>query len=208
MSTWMIVVLIVLLVLGILLVVLSIFGNKMQKKQIAQKEMMKEAAQLVSMLVIDKKMMKIKEAGLPKQVLEQTPKRFRNSKLPIVKAKVGPQTINLICDDGIYDDLPTKCEVKAMVSGIYITEVKSIRGKKKKQRKRALDKNFVQNSVSYRKRLHRKKKRKKITRKIRTLRRRKLSVQKKSPNKRKTIACRRWFFRMGKIKILYKITDI
>ena len=144
MSTWMIVVLIVLLVLGILLVVLSIFGNKMQKKQIAQKEMMKEAAQLVSMLVIDKKMMKIKEAGLPKQVLEQTPKRFRNSKLPIVKAKVGPQTINLICDDGIYDDLPTKCEVKAMVSGIYITEVKSIRGKKKKQAEEPKKKSFGQ----------------------------------------------------------------
>ena len=144
MSTWMIVVLIVLLVLGILLVVLSIFGNKMQKKQIAQKEMMKEAAQLVSMLVIDKKMMKIKEAGLPKQVLGQTPKRFRNSKLPIVKAKVGPQTINLICDDGIYDDLPTKCEVKAMVSGIYITEVKSIRGKKKKQAEEPKKKSFGQ----------------------------------------------------------------
>ena len=144
MSTWMIVVLIVLLVLGILLVVLSIFGNKMQKKQIAQKEMMKEAAQLVSMLVIDKKMMKIKEAGLPKQVLEQTPKRFRNSKLPIVKAKVGPQTINLICDDGIYDDLPTKCEVKAMVSGIYITEGKSIRGKKKKQAEEPKKKSFGQ----------------------------------------------------------------
>ena len=144
MSTWMIVVLIVLLVLGILLVVLSIFGNKMQKKQIAQKEMMKEAAQLVSMLVIDKKMMKIKEAGLPKQVLEQTPKRFRNSKLPIVKAKVGPQTINLICDDGIYDDLTTKCEVKAMVSGIYITEVKSIRGKKKKQAEEPKKKSFGQ----------------------------------------------------------------
>lgn len=144
MSTLMIVVLIVLLVLGILLVVLSIFGNKMQKKQIAQKEMMKEAAQLVSMLVIDKKMMKIKEAGLPKQVLEQTPKRFRNSKLPIVKAKVGPQTINLICDDGIYDDLPTKCEVKAMVSGIYITEVKSIRGKKKKQAEEPKKKSFGQ----------------------------------------------------------------
>ena len=47
------------------------------------------------------------------------------------KAKVGPQTLNLICDDGIFDDLPTKCEVKAMVSGIYITEIKSVRGKKK-----------------------------------------------------------------------------
>ena len=51
--------------------------------------------------------------------------------MPIVKAKVGPQTLNLICDDGIFDELPTKCEVKAMVSGIYITEIKSVRGKKK-----------------------------------------------------------------------------
>ena len=83
------------------------------------------------MLIIDKKMMKLKDAGLPKVVMEQTPKRFRNAKMPIVKAKVGPQTLNLICDDGIFDELPTKCEVKAMVSGIYITEIKSVRGKKK-----------------------------------------------------------------------------
>ena len=76
-------------------------------------------------------MMKLKDAGLPKVVMEQTPKRFRNAKMPIVKAKVGPQTLNLICDDGIFDELPTKCEVKAMVSGIYITEIKSVRGKKK-----------------------------------------------------------------------------
>lgn len=143
MSAWMIA-LIVLLVLILIMVVLSIFGSKMQKKQMEQKELMKDAAQLVSMLVIDKKMMKIKEAGLPKQVLEQTPKRFRNSKLPIVKAKVGPQTINLICDDGIFDELPTKCEIKAMVSGIYITEVKSVRGKKKKQAEEPKKKSFGQ----------------------------------------------------------------
>lgn len=92
---------------------------------------MQAAAQQTSMLIIDKKMMKLKDAGLPKVVMEQTPKRFRNAKMPIVKAKVGPQTLNLICDDGIFDDLPTKCEVKAMVSGIYITEIKSVRGKKK-----------------------------------------------------------------------------
>lgn len=123
--------LIVIAVLIGILVVLYFVGNKMQKKQMAQKEEMQAAAQQTSMLIIDKKMMKLKDAGLPKVVMEQTPKRFRNAKMPIVKAKVGPQTLNLICDDGIFDDLPTKCEVKAMVSGIYITEIKSVRGKKK-----------------------------------------------------------------------------
>lgn len=123
--------LIVIAVLIGILVALYFVGNKMQKKQMAQKEEMQAAAQQTSMLIIDKKMMKLKDAGLPKVVMEQTPKRFRNAKMPIVKAKVGPQTLNLICDDGIFDDLPTKCEVKAMVSGVYITEIKSVRGKKK-----------------------------------------------------------------------------
>ncbi len=123
--------LIVIAVLIGILVALYFVGNKMQKKQMAQKEEMQAAAQQTSMLIIDKKMKKLKDAGLPKVVMEQTPKRFRNAKMPIVKAKVGPQTLNLICDDGIFDELPTKCEVKAMVSGIYITEIKSVRGKKK-----------------------------------------------------------------------------
>ncbi len=131
MSKALIISLVILVVLIAAFVALYFFGKKMQKKQMAQKVQMREAAQMTSMLIIDKKMMKMKEAGLPKVVMDQTPKRYRNAKLPIVKAKVGPQTINLICDDGIFDELPTKCEVKAMVSGIYIVEIKSIRGKKK-----------------------------------------------------------------------------
>ena len=130
MSPLVITLIVVAVLIGIL-VALYFVGNRMQKKQLAQKEDMQAAAQQTSMLIIDKKMMKLKDAGLPKVVMEQTPKRFRNAKMPIVKAKVGPQTLNLICDDGIFDDLPTKCEVKAMVSGIYITEIKSVRGKKK-----------------------------------------------------------------------------
>ena len=81
-------------------------------------------------LVIDKKMLPMKDANLPKQVLESTPKRYQKAKLPIVKAKIGPQIINLICDDGIFDVMPVRGEVKAMVSGIYITSVKNVRGKK------------------------------------------------------------------------------
>lgn len=133
---------IILGVIAVILVALYFAGSKMQKKQMEQKEQMQAAAQQTSMLIIDKKMMKLKDAGLPKVVMEQTPKRFRNAKMPIVKAKVGPQTINLICDDGIFDELPTKCEVKAMVSGIYITEIKSVRGKKKTQNEEPQKKSF------------------------------------------------------------------
>lgn len=125
--------LIILAVIVVIMAVLYFVGNKMQKKQMAQKEQLAAAAQQVTMLVIDKKVMKFKDANMPKSVVEQTPKRMMNAKLPIVKAKIGPQMINLICDDGIFDDLPTKGEVKAMVSGIYITEIKSVRGKKKAQ---------------------------------------------------------------------------
>ena len=40
-----------------------------------------------------------------------------------------PQILTLIADDGIFDELPTKGEIKAMVSGIYIVSVKNVRGK-------------------------------------------------------------------------------
>ena len=128
MNPW-IIVGIVLAVIAIGMIVLYVFGQKMQKKQMAQREQMAEAAQPVTMLIIDKKFMKMKEAKLPKIVMEQTPKRYQNANIPVVKAKVGPQILTLIADDAIFDDLPTKGEVKAMVSGIYIISVKNVRGK-------------------------------------------------------------------------------
>ena len=126
--TWWMIMLIVIVVALIILFALYKVGNKLQAKQMAQKEQMAEAAQPVTMLVIDKKYLPMKDAGLPKIVLEQTPKRYQKQKLPIVKAKIGPQITNLICDDAIFDEV-TKGEVKAMVSGIYILSVKSVRKK-------------------------------------------------------------------------------
>ena len=76
-----------------------------------------------------RKRMKIKESGLPQAVIDQTPKLMRGSKLPIVKAKVGPQILSLVSDEKIFDSIPVKKEVKAVVSGIYITEVKGLHGK-------------------------------------------------------------------------------
>ena len=101
----------------------------MEKKQAEQQDQLKAAAQTVSMLIIDKKRMKIKESGLPQAIIEQTPKLLRGTKLPVVKAKVGPQIMTLMCDDKIYDLIPVKKEVKAVISGIYIMDVKALHGK-------------------------------------------------------------------------------
>ena len=84
--------------------------------------------QTVSMLIIDKKRMKIKESGLPKIVYEQTPKYMRWAKVPVVKAKVGPKVMTLLADERVFASLPVKTEAKVVVSGLYITEIKSVRG--------------------------------------------------------------------------------
>jgi len=121
--------LVILVVLIIGIVVLYFLGKKAQKKQAEQQEMLEANKQTVSMLIIDKKRMKIKDSGLPQAVIDQTPKMMRGSKLPIIKAKVGPQILSLICDEKIFDSIPVKKEVKASVSGIYVLDVKGLHGK-------------------------------------------------------------------------------
>lgn len=129
MSTGGIIALVIIAILIIAIVVLYFLGKKAQKKQAEQQEQIDAAKQSVTMLIIDKKRMKLKDAGLPAGVLEQTPKLMRNSKVAVVKAKIGPQIMSLICDEKIFEDVPVKKEVKATVSGIYITDVKGLHGK-------------------------------------------------------------------------------
>ena len=128
MSTVTIVLLVILAVLIIAVVALYFFGKKAHKRQAEQQQQIEAYKQTVSMLIIDKKRMKLKDAGLPAMVLEQTPKLMRRAKLPIVKAKIGPQIMTLVCEESIFDSVPVKKEVKATVSGIYITAVKGLHG--------------------------------------------------------------------------------
>ncbi|MCI7322361.1 MAG: hypothetical protein MR508_03475 [Lachnospiraceae bacterium] len=128
MSKPLIISLIILAVLIAIMIVLYFVGKKAQKKKEEQDEQLAAAAQTVTMLIIDKKRMRLKDAGLPAQVVEQTPKLMRRSKLPIVKAKIGPRVMSMIADEQIFDDIPVKKEVKATVSGLYITSVRGLRG--------------------------------------------------------------------------------
>ncbi len=127
-STSTIVLICILVVMVIALVVLYFLGRRAQKRQAEQQEMMEANKQTVSMLIIDKKRLRIKDSGLPQIVIDQTPKYLRRSKLPIVKCKVGPQMMTLVCDEKIFDSIPVKKEVKATVSGMYILGVKGLHG--------------------------------------------------------------------------------
>ena len=142
-----IVLLILLVVVAGIAVALYFLGKKAQTREAEQREQIDAMKQTISMLIIDKKRMKIKESGLPQAVIDQTPKLMRWSKLPIVKAKVGPQVMSLVCDDKIFDNVPVKKEVKATVSGIYITSVKGIHGSidtKQNAKKKSRFKQFVE----------------------------------------------------------------
>ncbi len=147
MDTPIVILLVVIAVILVALVVLFFLGRKAQTKQAQQKEMMEANKMSVSMLIIDKKRMKITESGLPQNVIDQVPKMMRRAKMPIIKAKIGPQIMSLICDDKIFPSVPVKKEVKATVSGIYVLEVKGLHGrieaapaKKKGFFKRAVEK--------------------------------------------------------------------
>lgn len=146
MSTSTIVLIVILAIIVIAIIALYFVGKKAQKRQEEQQAQIDANKQTVSMLIIDKKRMKLKDSGLPQMVIEQSPKLLRGSKLPIVKAKVGPQIMSLVCDEKIFDSVPVKKEVKAVVSGIYITGVKGLHGsiktepQKKGFFKRALEK--------------------------------------------------------------------
>ncbi len=119
------------IILLILMGVLYYFGRKMSRQQAEQQPMIDANTQNVTLLIIDKKKLSVKDAvaaGLPKQVQEQTPVYLKLSKLPVVKAKVGPQIMTLMADPAIFDQLPLHKECKVAVAGIYIRKILSVRG--------------------------------------------------------------------------------
>lgn len=122
--------LVILIIAAIILAILYFLGNKLQKRQLEQQQMLDAAAQTVSLLVIDKKKLRLRltQAGLPKMVVDQTPKYMRWTKVPVVKAKIGPKIVTLIADARVFECLPVKTEAKVILSGIYITQIKSVRG--------------------------------------------------------------------------------
>ena len=102
MKVWQ-VLLIILIILVVALIVLYFMGKRLQKRQAAQQEQIEASKQQMTLLVIDKKRMPLKDAGLPQAVVDSVPKLMRRNKMPVVKVKVGPRIMTMIADDKIFD---------------------------------------------------------------------------------------------------------
>ena len=61
----------ILFIAVIVLALLYYFGKKLEKRQVEQQDLIESAKQVVTLMAIDKKRMKLKEAGLPPIVYEQ-----------------------------------------------------------------------------------------------------------------------------------------
>ena len=74
MPRMLIILLVVLAVMALILAFLYYQGQKLQKKQAEAQENLQAQSQRVTMLVIDKKRMAMKDANLPSVVMDNVPK--------------------------------------------------------------------------------------------------------------------------------------
>ena len=114
------------------------FGKKNYAKNLEAQSFINQYKTVTPILVIDKRFEKPTPHNLPKNIYEKLPKTAHIRKMPIVKAKVGPQILTLMCDKNIYDVLAVKKTVKVELAGIYISKIvgMNLEDKKKKSRKR------------------------------------------------------------------------
>ena len=128
MNTFLNVLLVILFIAAIVLGIMYYFGRKMEKRQVEQQSMIDAAKQTVSLIAIDKKKMKMSESGMPKEAIDAVPWYAKRMKVAVVKVKIGPKIMTMLADEKAYLQLPLKTEAIVVISGLYITEVKSARG--------------------------------------------------------------------------------
>jgi hypothetical protein len=89
-----------------------------------QEQLVNQHKITASILVLEKKKEKVSNSDIPKSVIAQIPKIYQLRKVPIVKAKIGPQVMDLLCDEKVFDKLPVKKTVQVEIAGIFIAGIK------------------------------------------------------------------------------------
>ena len=116
------------IVAGALIGVFIFFRKKLKNRIDEQQSMVDQHKVSMQILVLEKRKDKVTNANIPKNVIDQIPKIYKIRKVPLVKAKVGPQVMDLLCDEAVFDKLPEKKTVQVDLAGIFIA---GIRQKKK-----------------------------------------------------------------------------
>lgn len=121
---WWVLYIILALIIGALVGGFFILRKKMQQKMDVQKELVDQHKMTTTILILEKRKDKIANANIPKSVIDQIPKIYKIRKVPIVKAKIGPQVMDLLCEEDVFDKLPEKKSVKVEMAGIFIAGIK------------------------------------------------------------------------------------
>ena len=109
-------------------VVIWFLNKRVERSRLEQEDMIRQTAQIATVLIIDKRKLRLPKAGLPDVAMNEVKWYQKLMKVPVVKVKVGPRIMNMLADPRVYDALPVKSEAKVVVSGLYITEIRSVRG--------------------------------------------------------------------------------
>ena len=114
------------------------FGYRMNRKAMGQmiqaQDFIEANRQTVQIFVIDKKNEKPSTSNMPKMVYEQLPKKAKAKKAFLVRAKVGPQIVTLMCDKPVYDVMPVKKNVRVDLAGMYIVGITGMNLEDKKKK--------------------------------------------------------------------------
>lgn len=100
------------------------------RKMLDQQEAIEKTKQTAAIYIIDKKKMRPGDANLPKSVVQQMPRYAKLMRMPLVKAKVGPQILTLMCDKNVFEALPLKKSVTVEIAGLYIVGMRGLRSAK------------------------------------------------------------------------------
>jgi len=85
-----------------------------------QETMVNQHKVTTSILILEKRKDKVENANIPKSVIGQIPKLYKIKKVPLVKAKIGQQVMDLLCDEAVFDKLPERKTVRVELAGIFI----------------------------------------------------------------------------------------
>ena len=128
------VLIIIVIVLALILAGLYYLNKKSMRRMIQAQDFIDQNRTTVQIFVIDKKQEKPSPTNLPKVVYEQMPKASRMRKTNMVRAKVGPQIVTLLCDKPVYNVLPVKKTVKVELAGMYIIGMTGLNLEDKKKK--------------------------------------------------------------------------
>ena len=124
------VVILIAIIVAIIVVVLYFLNKWAGRRMSTQQEMVERHKQTVTIYVIDKKKDKITNANLPKAMASEIPRMGRIMKMPLVKAKIGPQIMTFVCDNAVFPVLPVKKNVTVEIAGAYIVSMKGMKTKR------------------------------------------------------------------------------